>query len=686
MKKITFFKTFLVAAGLLAGSSAMATDKYEILYGVPTYADDQTTIIGVEAQTDFTGDEHERIVENQTDANGTNCNNAMPIDGSTLNYRGPWTKDFATPVTEGKVYFAGNYNALGGQKQLIQIVDSKGNVIYASMTDTSGGKNTTLAVATICGTDINWYVRLPRTCHYGVKSLCIDLDARTVTYELIVSSGNNSYDIATGSVALPSDVVDVKGLSMQSVGYDASLDAVKFYSVVSEETKYSYTINYKNGDDIVLTTTGKVSAGTIVKSENMITGTDGKTYLLNVGENGKTTLEVTANEDSNVLDVPVRESQQWSYTVTSSYNGNELAWSVSGTVWEHANTATIRYPRFLAYGKTLVGRAPVGDNLATTITVTKDNYTTSLEYQSEGINNLYLLSEAEDLDTELSIGKPSYSDRVSNTQIIYGEKGALLSLPAGKYIFTLGVIGTPNNGQVDYTVSAGEKQIITGTCDANKLKLLTSEEFTLAEETSITFECTSKNSTNDRGIDLIYVQKTGDVKALTAEYGTYYSDNALDFSETGLTAYIATACDGETVTLKEVTSVPANTGVLLKGDADTYTIPAATETDDVTGNLFEGVSVATEVSAPIYVLYNGEKGVGFYKTSATFTVGANTAYLPVDGNASKLRFVVEGEATAISDIATEKAENGATYNVAGQLVDDNYKGIVIKNGKKYLNK
>lgn len=41
--------------------------------------------------------------------------------------------------------------------------------------------------------------------------------------------------------------------------------------------------------------------------------------------------------------------------------------------------------------------------------------------------------------------------------------------------------------------------------------------------------------------------------------------------------------------------------------------------------------------------------------------------------------------TGIETISSVKA-NGAIYNVAGQRVAENYKGIVIKNGKKYLNK
>ena len=39
-----------------------------------------------------------------------------------------------------------------------------------------------------------------------------------------------------------------------------------------------------------------------------------------------------------------------------------------------------------------------------------------------------------------------------------------------------------------------------------------------------------------------------------------------------------------------------------------------------------------------------------------------------------------------STVETQKANNGATYNLAGQRVDKNYKGIVISDGKKVIRK
>lgn len=53
-----------------------------------------------------------------------------------------------------------------------------------------------------------------------------------------------------------------------------------------------------------------------------------------------------------------------------------------------------------------------------------------------------------------------------------------------------------------------------------------------------------------------------------------------------------------------------------------------------------------------------------------------TIWLDEDGN-------VEGDATAIQKIEAS-TEDGAIYNLAGQKVNAAYKGVVIKNGKKYM--
>jgi len=49
-------------------------------------------------------------------------------------------------------------------------------------------------------------------------------------------------------------------------------------------------------------------------------------------------------------------------------------------------------------------------------------------------------------------------------------------------------------------------------------------------------------------------------------------------------------------------------------------------------------------------------------------------------------YLVKAGATGIQSIQAAKAQDGAIYNLAGQKVNASYKGVVIKNGKKYVQK
>ena len=81
--------------------------------------------------------------------------------------------------------------------------------------------------------------------------------------------------------------------------------------------------------------------------------------------------------------------------------------------------------------------------------------------------------------------------------------------------------------------------------------------------------------------------------------------------------------------------------------------------------------------------------LGFYwgaDNGGTFDVRDNSAYLalPKETLAKGFSFV-DIEATGIKNVNTIVGTN-AMYNLAGQRVNKNAKGIVIVNGKKMLNK
>lgn len=92
---------------------------------------------------------------------------------------------------------------------------------------------------------------------------------------------------------------------------------------------------------------------------------------------------------------------------------------------------------------------------------------------------------------------------------------------------------------------------------------------------------------------------------------------------------------------------------------------------------------------------NATNGYGFQKITSGKTFPKGTLYVlakaPAEGAAARVIWRdengnIEDETTAIEGIVEAKAENGVIYNVAGQKVNASYKGLVIKDGKKYMNK
>lgn len=173
------------------------------------------------------------------------------------------------------------------------------------------------------------------------------------------------------------------------------------------------------------------------------------------------------------------------------------------------------------------------------------------------------------------------------------------------------------------------------------------------------------------------------VNVTAAGYATYCSDKDLNFAGTGLTAYKATVANNE-VSFEEVKHVPAGQGVLLKGAEGTYNVPVAAYAAALTGNAFIGVNAQTTVNETgIFVLMNGTKGVGFYKTTTVFTVGAHTAYLPADVAAGRSFIGFDGETTGINNVNVNENEN-RVFDLQGRRVAQPTKGMYIVNGRKVI--
>jgi len=215
--------------------------------------------------------------------------------------------------------------------------------------------------------------------------------------------------------------------------------------------------------------------------------------------------------------------------------------------------------------------------------------------------------------------------------------------------------------------------------------------------------------TNSEGLntELIKLEFTNvgvKVEITDSKFATFYSSKAnVDFNNTEVTAYVATGVDENgAVILTKVNNAPKSTGLLLHADAaGEYNLPYTDSYDEVSTNLFVGVSDDKEVAASTegtyhYVLSNHSGIIGFYNLASAVTVPGGKAYLETtteldtDEISAKINFIFpededgnNGETTGINEINDNKAGSGI-YTLSGVKVEKAEKGLYIVNGKKVV--
>lgn len=170
-----------------------------------------------------------------------------------------------------------------------------------------------------------------------------------------------------------------------------------------------------------------------------------------------------------------------------------------------------------------------------------------------------------------------------------------------------------------------------------------------------------------------------------------------------VTGYAVTGVTNTAVTLTEVpsgTNIAAKTGLIIVAKQGSYTFPVVESGTEIENNKLvantEGVKTAT-TEGEFYVLAvtnEQTKTVGLAKIAQNGTLAKNRAYMPasvipasVSAQPATFRLVF-GDATMVTEVGDGDAEAVETvvYNLAGQRVNDNAKGLVVVKGRVYLKK
>jgi len=140
------------------------------------------------------------------------------------------------------------------------------------------------------------------------------------------------------------------------------------------------------------------------------------------------------------------------------------------------------------------------------------------------------------------------------------------------------------------------------------------------------------------------------------------------------------------LTKYEGTTLKQGEGVILKNEGN-YTFAKATDAATaIEGNLLVGAASDLTLKENAAYILAAKEGAAVFSLCTAGTLKGGKSYLPASAgsNAPALKLVVN-DATGINNV-TNRMQSIGNYNINGQMVDENYRGIVIVNGKKILKK
>lgn len=507
----------------------------------------------------------------------------------------------------------------------------------------------------------------------------------------------------------------VMSFTNNSYNLDEETDAVTSFAgqeVTKTTVKGAVTYSIKDGSDDIITSLNS-STGAVVLNGDCGTATIVATAAAYDEYDEGTGYYTPYKELTKEYSVTVRPR----YTVTFSINGNtdEVRRQESyGAAITVPDVAAIGDYVFLGWSDTEVATTDVAPTMTTgnsiTPTSTKTIYAVFANQTQTGTTDVVDQEYSYSAGTLTVDGE--YTD--NNTYYLLHEGGYVESGEFDLSIITKievtgGTYGGSSNNSL--TISGGTnkwKDVIVSTSGG-----LGTDTYTggaaLSGTGKLRITSTCGGTTNGVRVSGFKIYKSAPVYGYSnyttslstsvtigeSHYLSYCFMNKLDFSESDVKAYKASV-DGEgKVTLTKVDVVPAGEGVVLYCETpDTYSIPVTTkDASDVTGNEMVGVLVRTQVVwNPTTGIYNYILQQGQFNKATDGYLKPNRAYLstsydvtPLGAKALSVVFA-EDETDGIRSIENSRIENSDYYNLAGQKVGADYKGIVIVNGKKYMRK
>lgn len=338
----------------------------------------------------------------------------------------------------------------------------------------------------------------------------VNLSVRFAGNDALIDIDSTTYTAYCNKAGILAVKLSVSG----NKDWNRGLNIQKFTIQTKEVEKVQladYTLKYVCGTEVLNTVTKKGVVGSAISvtdAEMASFWNEDKTvkYIYECNDAEGKTIDA---EGTTVVTLTYREAETWNYTVKNNVNDKVI----SGSCVE-GESATVAYSR---YALTADGAVWLKDatnkEYHYTFTPNANNYETTIEYTETGTKDGVYFAEAEDIEGMTETTSANANIRCSNAAGGYVTEGGALNiytLPAGTYKVAMGVWGNaakateenPNPDPITFTVKAGENEVLSAATEGWWFEA-PSEEFTLEEETALSFEGADK----DHPVDYFLITK-----------------------------------------------------------------------------------------------------------------------------------------------------------------------------------
>lgn len=541
------------------------------------------------------------------------------------------------------------------------------------------------------------------TCDQGNGPASYLTTGATETY----SDGTNNPKFVAGNI-MSQTISDLQN------GYYS----VQFYGVVNAANSVSMV----SGSDLVQAYANATDLDIDVVLQDACTPTD---YLRTIEAqvtDGTLTYGLKAKEGvedagnwavAKIFKLTYLGTEKKTYTINAVAGETTIKELATGSVWASEDYGTY-IPKVILYNsKYYVLDDGENANLSgyyASYTMGATNETKEINYTLDESIVAYTEGEGSSYRNVTASNNPAYScgdyvNASNNNGNLKRNRGFDLgTLPKGMYQMVAYVINTTKSRSValrniESETTASEPIILI--TNSGKITGELTANFLLTELTKLRVNGANNPDNSERvmqmeEIDYVLIRKIGEVLTSSANlqgYKTFYDENNNYQVDANTTIYKAAATVGSvTLTSVEGNIIPKETPVILRTSNTTdYTMTLTATTSEPTDGAYDGnaLQVAEGTESNKYILaYTTDYGFGFYEYTGTLDAGDIYLDIPGGGGAKMLRVVVDGTATEVTApevVETEEPE--ILYNMAGQIVGKDYKGIVInQKGEKRFNK